>query len=114
MEQGELKSLREEIEKLKFHNRTLLTLLGQLLEEDMHDPSIHEAIVVHDLSKAELQEFTQLIRDYEGDMKAFKQQSANLVPKFTDLTVKGLLQAFIGSNMMTDKCESILQSYEIN
>lgn len=112
MEHDDLKSLREEIEKLKFHNRTLLALIGQLLGEGMETPTIHEAIVVHDLSKAELQEFTQLIRGCEGNVKAFKEQAANLGPKFTDLTVKGLLQAFIGSNVLTDKCESILPSYE--
>ncbi|MEZ0480017.1 hypothetical protein [Planococcus sp. SSTMD024] len=114
MEHAELRSLHEEVEKLKFHNRTLQALLGQLLEEKMQDPTIHEAIVVHDLSKAELQAFTQLIRGCEGDVKAFKQQAANLGPKFTDLVVKGLLQAFMGSTRLTGKCEEILQSYEKN
>ncbi|WP_434399371.1 hypothetical protein M1Q06_08890 [Planococcus sp. 11815] len=114
MEQIELKSLHQEIEKLKFHNRTLLALLGDALEDKMREPTIHEAIVVHDLSKAELQEFTQLIRGYSGDIKAFEQQAAGLGHKFTNLTVKGLLQGFAGSGVLSGKCEEILQSYEKN
>lgn len=112
MEQSELKSLHQEIEKLKFHNRTLLALIGDVLEDKMREPTIHEAIVVHDLSKAELQEFTQLIRSYSGDIKAFEQQTAGMGSKFTNLTVTGLLQAFSGSGMLSGKCEEILQSYE--
>ncbi|MFP8782446.1 hypothetical protein [Planococcus plakortidis] len=114
MEQSELKSLHKEIEKLKFHNRTLLALLGEVLEDKMHEPTVYEAIVVHDLSKAELQGFTQLIRGYSGDIKAFEQQAAGLGHKFTNLTVKGLLQGFAGSGMLSGKCEEILKSYEKN
>ncbi|WP_211654212.1 hypothetical protein [Planococcus alpniumensis] len=114
MGHDEAERLHQEIEKLKFHNRTLLVLLGNLLEEKMQEPTIHEAIVVHDLSKAELQVFTQLIRGYSGDIKAFEQQAAGMGPKFTNLTVKGLLRGFAGSGMLSGKCEEILQSYEKN
>ncbi|MBU9674378.1 hypothetical protein KQ939_15440 [Planococcus sp. CP5-4] len=114
MGDDEAERLHQEIEKLKFHNRTLLVLLGNLLEEKMQEPTIHEAIVVHDLSKPELQAFTQLIRDYEGDVKAFQQQASGMGHKFTGLTVKGLLQAFIESEILAGKCEEILQSYEMN
>ncbi|PKG45585.1 MULTISPECIES: hypothetical protein [unclassified Planococcus (in: firmicutes)] len=111
---GESESLHEEIEKLKFHNRTLLALLGDVMEDKMREPTIHEAIVVHDLSKTELQQFTQLIRGYNGDINAFKQQAASMGPKFTNLTVTGLMQGFAGSGILSGKCEEILQSYENN
>lgn len=114
MRDGESESLHQEIEKLKFHNWTLLALLGDVLEDKMREPTIHEVIVVHDLSKAELQEFTQLIRGYSGDIKAFEQHASGMGHKFTNLTVKGLLQGFAGSGMLSDKCEEILQSYEKN
>lgn len=114
MDHDESERLHKEIEKLKFHNRTLLALLGELLKGQMQKPTIHEAIVVHDLSKPELQAFTQLIRDYEGDVKAFEQQATAMGSKFTDLAVKGLLKAFMGSGMLAGKCKEILQAYGQN
>lgn len=104
--------LHKEIEKLKFHNRTLLALLGDVLEDKMRQPTIHEAIVVHDLSKLELQEFTQLIRDYSGDARAFEQQATGMGHKFTRAAVQGLLQALNASGMFSGKCEELLQSFE--
>jgi len=114
MRDGESESLHQEIEKLKFHNRTLLALLGDVMEDKMREPTIHEAILVHDLSKAELQEFTQLIRNYSGGIEAFEQQAAGMGHKFTRMTVKGLLEGFAGSGILSGKCEEILQSFEKN
>ncbi|WP_283092951.1 hypothetical protein [Planococcus alpniumensis] len=41
MESVEYKKLMAEIEKLKFHNISLLTLVGLLNDEKMQEPTIH-------------------------------------------------------------------------
>lgn len=64
--------LIDEIEKLKFHNRSLLTRIGNLHEEELENTTIHEAVVSFDLSKNDLRGLKELIINYDKNRFAFE------------------------------------------
>lgn len=112
MESNEYKQLLAEIEKLKFHNISLLTLIGLVNEDKMQQPTIQETIVMFDLSKEDLREFTKLVRNYDGNNFALEQKALKINPVFKRENIISILKSFITSEMMDEKSREILESYE--
>lgn len=112
MESNEHKQLMAEIEKLKFHNSTLLTLMGLVNEDKMQTLTIHEAIVMFDLSKNDFRELTKLIQSYEGNNFAFEQKALEINLVFKRKNLIGIVQSFVASEMLVEKSLRILKSYE--
>jgi hypothetical protein len=108
---NEYEKLLAEIEKLKFHNTNLLTLIGTLHDEQMQQPTIHETIVMLDLSKNDLREFTELVQNYNGNNYKLEQDALNINPVFRKNNIISILKAFITSEMLVDKSKEILKSY---
>ncbi|MGM0898003.1 MAG: hypothetical protein ACQEV0_08885 [Bacillota bacterium] len=111
MDHEESSALRQEIEKLKFHNRTLMTWIGNMLEDKSQALTIHEAIVMHDLSKEDLQCLERLISGFNGDISVFEQLAKEVNPTFTKASIVGILQAFIVSGVLEEKSREILRFY---
>lgn len=112
MQSSEYKKLLAEIEKLKFHNTTLLTLIGLMNEEEMQQPTIHETIVMFDLSKNDLREFSKLIQNYDGNNFALEQKALVINPIFKRDNIISILKSFITSGMFKKQSNKILNSYE--
>lgn len=111
MEREESAALRKEIENLKFHNRTLMTWIGNMLEDKSQALTIHEAIIVHDLSKEDLQGLERLISGFNGDVAVFEQRVKEVNPTLTKASIIGILQAFIVSGALEEKSQEILRFY---
>lgn len=79
---NEYEKLLAEIEKLKFHNTSLLTLIGSLHDEQMQQPTIHETVVMFDLSKNDLRGFTELVQNYDGSNYKLEQDAFEINPVF--------------------------------
>ena len=101
-----------EIEKLKFHNSTLLTLMGLVNEDQMQTPTIYENIVMFDLSKKDFRELTKLIQSYEGNNFALEQKALKINPIFKKKNLIVLIKSFVASEMLLEKSLEILKSYE--
>lgn len=112
LESNEYKILLDEIEKLKFHNTSLLTLIGLLHAKDMKEPTIHETVVLFDLSKKDLREFSALVKNYNGNNLAFEQKALKINPIFKRRNIIFILKSFIVSEMFLEKSQEILNSYE--
>ncbi|RIN20449.1 hypothetical protein [Mammaliicoccus vitulinus] len=112
MESNEYKLLLDEIEKLRFHNTSLLTLIGLLHAEDMKEPTIQETVVLFDLSKKDLREFSTLIKNYKGNNFALEQKALKINPIFKRRNIISILKSFIISEMFQEKSQEILNSYE--
>ncbi|UTI85881.1 hypothetical protein NIT60_05250 [Mammaliicoccus sciuri] len=112
MESNEYKLLLDEIEKLKFHNTSLLTLIGLLHTEDMKESTIQETVVLFDLSKKDLREFSALVKNYNGNNLAFEQKALRINPIFIRRNIISILKSFIVSEMLLEKSREILNSYE--
>ena len=112
MESNEYKQLLAEIEKLKFHNTTLLTLIGLLNDDKMQKPTIHETVVMFDLSKNDLRELSKLIQSYEGNNFALEQKALKINPIFKRNNLIGIVKSFVASGMFEKKSMEILKSYE--
>ncbi|GGI42651.1 hypothetical protein [Mammaliicoccus stepanovicii] len=112
MENNQYKLLLDEIEKLKFHNTSLLTLIGLLHTEDMKEPTIQETVVLFDLSKKDLREFSTLIKNYNGNNFALEQKALKINPIFKRRNIISILKSFIISEMFQEKSQEILNSYE--
>lgn len=112
LESNEYKLLLDEIEKLKFHNTSLLTLIGLLHTEDIKEPTIQETVVLFDLSKKDLREFSALVKNYNGNNLAFEQKALRINPIFIRRNIISILKSFIVSEMLLEKSREILNSYE--
>ena len=108
----EYEKLSAEIEKLKFHNTGLLTLIGSLHNEQMQRPTIHETVVMFDLSKNDLRGFTELVQNYDGSNYKLEEEALKLNPVFRKNNIISILKSFITSEMLVDKSNEILKSYE--
>ena len=112
MESVEYKKLMAEIEKLKFHNISLLTLVGLLNDEKMQEPTIHETVVSYDLSKHDLREVTRLIQSYTGNNFALEQKALLINPVFKRTNLLAIVKSLVASGMCETKGKEILNSYE--
>ncbi|QMT18916.1 hypothetical protein H1Q58_08150 [Planococcus maritimus] len=112
MESNEYKQLIAEIEKLKFHNSTMLTLMGLVNEDKMQTLTIHENIVMFDLSKNDFRELTKLIQSYNGNNFALEQKALKINPIFKRKNLIGIIKSFVVSEMLLEKSLKILKSYE--
>lgn len=104
--------LIDEIEKLKFHNRSLLTLIGNLHEEELENTSIHEAVVSFDLSKNDLRDLKELIMNYDKNRFAFEQKALLINPVFSRDNLLFIIQCFINSEMFINMGNEILDDYK--
>lgn len=100
LESNEYKQLMDEIEKLKFHNTNLLTLISSLNDEKMQQLTIHETIVMFDLSKNDLRAFTELVQNYEGNNHIFEQKALEINPVFRKNNIISILKSFVTSEMV--------------
>ncbi|MDX1807317.1 MAG: hypothetical protein R3267_09865 [Paenisporosarcina sp.] len=112
MESNEYKQLLAEIEKIKFHNISLLTLVGLLSDEKMQEPTIHETVVTFDLSKNDLREFTKLIQGYDGNNLALEQKALKINPVFKRNNIISIVKSYVASEMLQKNSMEILKSYE--
>lgn len=112
MESNEYKRLMAEVEKIKFHNTSLLTLIGLLKDEKMQQPTIQETVVMFDLSKNDLRELTKLIQSYEGNIFALEQKALKINLIFKKENIISIVKSFITSGMLEKKCNEILESYK--
>lgn len=104
--------LIDEIEKLKFHNRSLLTLIGHLNEEELENTTIHEAVVSFDLSKNDLRELKELIMNYDKNRFAFEQKALLINPVFSRDNLLFIIECFVNSEMFTTMGNEILDDYK--
>lgn len=109
---NEYEKLLAEIEKLKFHNTNLLTLIGSLHDKQMQQPTIHETVVMFDLSKSDLRGFTELVQNYDGSNDKLEENALKINPVFQKNNIISILKSFITSEMLVDKSKIILKSYE--
>ncbi|WP_347552988.1 hypothetical protein ABFG93_22330 (plasmid) [Pseudalkalibacillus hwajinpoensis] len=112
MENNQYKELLAEIEKLKFHNRSLLTLVGLLNDDRMQEPTIHETVVTYDLSKKDLKEFTKHIQNYNGNNFALEQKALKVNPIFNRTNIISIVKSLVVSGMVKEKGLEILESYK--
>lgn len=109
---NEYEKLLAEIEKLKFHNTNLLTLIGTLHNEQMQQPTIYETIVMLDLSKNDLREFTELVQNYDGSNYRLEEEALKINLVFSKTNIIAILKSFITSEMLVDKSTEIIKSYK--
>ena len=83
----DMAKMRADIDKLKSHNFTLLTIIGSIIDGNAVLPSLQEASVLFDLSKQELRDIIALVSDYDGDLAAFKSKSAQVCDTVTEQSV---------------------------
>ena len=105
--------LSDEIEKVKFHNRSLLTLLGLLHEKEMEKITIYEAVVLFDLSKSDLRELKTLILDYQGNNFALEQKALLINPLLKKDNLLFIIKSFINTEMFIKKGNEILNNYDL-
>lgn len=104
--------LSDEIEKVKFHNRSLWTLLGLLHEEEMEKTTIYEAVVLFDLSKKDLRELKTLILNYNGNNFALEQKSLLINPVLTKDNLIFIIKSFVNAEMFIKQGDEILNNYD--
>ena len=104
--------LSDEIEKIKFHNRSLLTLLGLLNEDKMEKTTIYEAVVLFDLSKKDLRELKTLIMDYSGNNFALEQKALLINPVLTRDNLLFIIKSFVNAEMFIKRGNEILNNYD--
>jgi len=108
----ELQELRDEIEKIKFHNRSLWTFIGLLHEEEMEKTTIYEAVVLFDLSKKDLKELKTLIQHYNGNTFVLEQKALLINPVLTKRNLIFIIQSFVNAEMFITKGNEILHHYD--
>lgn len=111
MSTNEYDKLLAEIEKLKFHNTNLLTLIGSLKDDSMPRTTIQESIVLFDLSKNDLRRFTELVKNYDGDNFSLEQKALSINPVFNKNNIISIVKSFVTSEMLEKKSNEILKSY---
>lgn len=109
---NEYEKLVAEIEKLKFHNTNFLTLIGSLHDEQMQQLTIHETVVMFDLSKVDLRGFTELVQNYDGSNYKLEEDALEINPVFRKNNIISILKSFISSEMLIGKSSEILKSYD--
>lgn len=103
----------QEIEKIKFHNISLITLVGLLNDDELSDqPTIYETVVTFDLSKRDLRELTKLIQNYNGNNFALEQKAIRINPIFTQTNIISIMKSLVVTGMFKEKCLEILNSYK--
>ncbi|MHA6261509.1 hypothetical protein ACXYMX_16740 [Sporosarcina sp. CAU 1771] len=108
------RELSAEIEKVKFHNRSLLTLLGLLNEKKMVNTTIYEAVVLFDLSKSNLRGLKTLILDYNGNNFALEQKALLINPVLTKDNLVFIIKSFVNADMFIKQGNEILNNYDTN
>lgn len=103
--------LYDEIEKIKFHNRTIMTLLGFLNEKAMEKTTIYETIVLFDLSKNDLRKLKTLILEYDGNNFAFEQKALLINPILKKNNLIFIIKSFINTDMFIKQGNEILNNY---
>lgn len=93
----DMAQMRADIDKLKFHNFTLLTIIGSVMEGDAVTPSLQEASVLFDLSKQELRAIIALVSDYDGDLAAFKSNAAQICDTVSEQNVMYIVEGIENS-----------------
>ena len=83
----DMAQMRADIDKLKSHNFTLLTIIGSIIDGNAVSPSLQEASVLFDLSKQELRDIIALVSDYDGDLADFKSKAAQVCDTVTEQSV---------------------------
>ena len=108
----DMQQMKSEIAKLRSHNLTLLTLIGNMMGEDMVSPSIHEASILFDLSKQDLRQLTDVIKRYDGDLAAFKTKAAKICRNVTENSIFFIVEGFrnSGSGEFVETCQQILDA----
>lgn len=112
IESNEYQKLINEIEKIKFHNRSLLTLIGLLNDDKMETTTIYETTVMYDLSKRDLRDLRTLIQNYDGNNFAFEQKAIKINPVFTRNNLIFILKSFVNTDIFVEKGNEILKNYE--
>ncbi|HJA41004.1 MAG TPA: hypothetical protein H9667_05715 [Firmicutes bacterium] len=112
LENNEYQNLINEIEKVKFHNRSLLTLIGSLNDDKMQKTTIYETTVMYDLSKKDLRDLRILIQNYNGNNFAFEQNAMKINPVFIRDNLIFILRSFVNTGMFVEKGNEILKNYE--
>ena len=74
----QMQAMKADIEKLKFQRSTLITWIGNIIEGDKTSPTIYEVSLLFDLSKQQLQEVTECVRNYDGNLADFKARTAHI------------------------------------
>lgn len=83
----DMAQMRADIDKLKSHNFTLLTIIGSIIDGNAVSPSLQEASVLFDLSKQELRDIIALVSDYDGDLATFKSKAAQVCDTVSEQSV---------------------------
>ncbi len=78
----------------------------------MQTLTIHENIVMFDLSKNDFRELTKLIQSYDGNNFALEQKALKINPIFKRKNLIGIIKSFVVSEMLLEKSLNILKSYE--
>lgn len=104
--------LSDEIEKIKFHNRSLLTLLGLLYEEGMEKTTIYEAVVLFDLSKNDLRKIKTLILNYDGNNFSLEQNALLINPILKKDNLIFIIKSFVNADMFIKQGNAIIKNYE--
>lgn len=103
MQSSEYEALKSEIEKLKYHNTNLLMLIGSLHKDGIRQPSIHETIVIFDVSKSDLRGFTDLIKNYDGNHSELEKKALKINPVFKRDTIIFMIKSFIASEILQEQ-----------
>lgn len=98
----------QQIAKLQWHNTTLATLIGDVIDNVAVSGSIYELSVLLDLSKDDLKLARQLIADYDGDIHALQQKFANADGNLNAQNLLPIVQAFQNSGLLLTNCQKIL------
>lgn len=103
-------TIEDEIAKLKFHNKALLMMLQDVMNGSKIQHSEHFAIIMFDLSKQDLRQVIEWIKNYEGNIGEFCEKIYGLNSEIGDkLSVQLMIECFKNSHMLPEKCHQILQ-----
>lgn len=110
----EIAQLKNDIVRLKRHNFTLVTLIGNLIDgQKLVSPSIMEASVIYDLMGDELQNIRGMIENYQN-LKTFMEQADRMSnPNINADTIMFVVEAFKNNHSTLNKqCTKILKEYQ--
>lgn len=108
MQNKEYEFLTNEIEKLKFHNSTLLNLINSG-DSQKNKINIYEMILTFDLTKHEFNNLSLLINNFENK-ESFEENAKKINSNFHHKNLIHILKTFINSNVNKEKCENIIKS----
>lgn len=87
-------------------------IISLLHNNQMQQPTIHETVVMFNLSKSDLRGFTELVQNYDGSNYKLEEDALKINPVFRKNNIISILKSFITSEMLVDKSKEILKSYE--